>query len=125
MEATARQLIALFQYKSYRLLDTQIFRARSGRSGNLSGTLPGSVQSFTFSAQPSLNSGPAPRTIRLAALRLSFTRPTVIDGKTQYERSGIETEINEREGQKTVVGKSNIAGSDDAIILVVTLKVIE
>jgi hypothetical protein len=72
-----------------------------------------------------VDSGPAPRTIRLGQLRFDVSRTVVVDGKAQVNRSGINTNIDVREGQKTVVGKSNITGTDDAIILVVTPKVIE
>jgi len=125
LEATVRQLRGLFPYKSYKTLDTQLLRVRSGGYGDLSGTMPGGTQTFFFLAQPTVNPGPAPRTIRLAPLRLEFRKSIVVDGKTQNESRGITTPIDVREGQKTVVGKSNIAGSDDAIILVVTPKVIE
>jgi hypothetical protein len=39
--------------------------------------------------------------------------------------SGIRTDVDVREGQKVVVGKSNISGSVDALILIVTAKVVE
>ncbi|MEO5923458.1 MAG: hypothetical protein ABIR70_06500 [Bryobacteraceae bacterium] len=123
LEPTVRQLRALFPYKSYKVIDTQIFRAKSGKYGDISGTLPGSVDIFNFVAAPTVNVGPAPRTVHLGNLRLSFRKARVVDGKTQYDSFGINTDIDAREGQKTVVGKSNIAGSEDAIILVVTPKV--
>jgi len=39
--------------------------------------------------------------------------------------AGIHTEITVREGQKVVVGKSNMGGTDQALILVVTANVTE
>jgi hypothetical protein len=37
----------------------------------------------------------------------------------------INTSLDAREGQKVVVGKSNMRGSDDAMILVITPRVLE
>jgi hypothetical protein len=123
LESTVRQLRALFPYKSYKVLDTEIFRAKSGKYGDLSGTLPGSAQTFLFYVAPTVNAGKAPRSIHLGSLRLSFQRRLVVDGKTQGENWGINTSVDAVEGQKTVVGKANILGSEDAIILVVTPRI--
>jgi hypothetical protein len=38
---------------------------------------------------------------------------------------GVHTDIDVREGQKVVVGKANIDNADNALILVLTAKVIE
>jgi hypothetical protein len=37
----------------------------------------------------------------------------------------VKTNIDIREGQKVVVGKANIDGSNAALILVVTVKIVE
>ena len=128
LDATVRQLRALFPYKSYRILDTVLLRSRSGQSTEASGTLPGSDSFYTFRFQPSVGSGPAPRVVRLGNLRLSIRLKSYQDAaKTQFQYldSGINTDLDAREGQKTVVGKSNVTGTDDAIFLVVSPKVIE
>lgn len=39
--------------------------------------------------------------------------------------ANLATSLDAREGQKVVVGKSNVRGTDDAIILVITPRVIE
>lgn len=126
LEATVRQLRSIFPYKSYRVMDTQIVLGRSGiRDLNVSGTVPGMASIYTFRVQPNVVPGPAPRMVHLIGLDLTLSEPTVIDGKTQYRQSTIRTEIDAREGQKTVVGKTSLGTSDDAIILVITPKVIE
>lgn len=121
LEPTVKQLRALFPYKSYSVMDTQILRARSGRSAEASATIDGYV--FSYKAQPTVNPGKAPRSIRLGRLEAGFRSPMVVDGKTQYQYNGIITELDALEGQKTVVGKSNLG--PDAVIVVVTPKVIE
>lgn len=125
LESTVRQLRTLFPYKSYKMLDTQIFRGRSGKSGGLDGTLPGGSDTFNLYVSVSVDAGPAPQTVRMSELRFGVTRAMLVDGKTQYGRSNINTSFDAREGQKTVVGKSNITGTDDAIVLVVTPKVMD
>ena len=39
--------------------------------------------------------------------------------------AGITTDIDVREGQKVVVGKANIDNSDNALILILTAKVVD
>jgi hypothetical protein len=58
-------------------------------------------------------------------LDVSTPRGTDKDGKVNYRSVGISTDIDAAEGQKIVVGKSNFNGSDDALILVVTAKVVQ
>jgi hypothetical protein len=128
LEATVRQLRALFPYKSYRVLDTLFMRGRNGNRVELNGTLPGDNSSYQFQYSGTLMPGPAPRTVRLDKLDLGFRLKSFTDAaKTQYQfmPSGIQTNLDAREGQKTVVGKANMTGTEDAIILVVTPRVIE
>jgi hypothetical protein len=127
LESTVRQLRGLFTYKSYKLLDTQIFRARSGNLIETAGNIPGTqLSTFQFSAQPFVTAGTAPRSIRLARLRMSVNQPapdaTRPTGPFSTQISG---EFDAKEGQKTVVGKANLVNSEDAIILVITPKIIE
>jgi hypothetical protein len=78
---------------------------------------------------------PAPeRQIRLDHLELGVDVPHAVaifgapeDGKTpfEYKRVGLKTDIDVREGQKVVVGKATLDGTGQALILVVTAKVIE
>ena len=42
-----------------------------------------------------------------------------------YSISTISTDIDAGEGQKIVVGKSSINGFEDALILVITAKIVE
>jgi len=129
LDGTVRQLRSLFPYKGYRVLDTLVIRSRSGRETVTNGTLPGSDSSYDFRFRPEVAAGPVPRIVRLGSLQLSVKMRSYPDpaDKTRYQflDSGIRTELDAREGQKTVVGKSNVSGTDDAIILVVSPKVIE
>jgi hypothetical protein len=73
------------------------------------------TMSYTFQVQPSaVTDDPNGRLIRLDNLNLS------VEGGDH--NAGIHTEITVREGQRVVVGKSNI-GSGGSVILVVSAKV--
>jgi len=114
LESTVRQLRGLFPYKGYRVLDTLMIRAHDGRELQQRGTLPGGERGYQFSARLSVRAGGSPRTVSFQNLVLTISN-----------NSEIRTDLDAREGQKTVVGKANVAGTDDAIILVITPKVIE
>ena len=43
----------------------------------------------------------------------------------QYVETGINTDVDIREGQRVVVGKANMDGTDRASIVVLTAKVVE
>jgi len=74
---------------------------------------------YEFVVRPSaVTEDPGGRLIRLDTLSLSLRVPGGMD-------AGINTEITIREGQKVVVGKSNMGAPDQALILVVTAKVTE
>ena len=128
LEATVRQLRALFPYKNYRVLDTQVLRGRDGAAVEFSGTLPGSDSVYNLKYTPRVSPGAAPRSVRAQRLEFGARIKGFSDAaKTiaQFVPTGIITDVDAREGQKTVVGKSNVSGTDDAIILVITAKVIE
>ncbi len=131
LESTVRQLRTQFRYKSYRVMDVQVIRGRDTQSVETNSALPGTNSSFSnvrISYRPRVTPGPAPRSVRLEAFRFNVRMQVYMDaGKTQTTNveGGITTEIDAREGQRTVVGKSNIAGTEDAIFLVVSPKVIE
>jgi len=135
LDATVRQLKSLFPYASYRVMDTLLLRGRDGRDTSDNGMLPGTDTFYDLKFHADVAPGPAPHTVRLRDLRLGIRMkmlsgpPTLPDGtpnnQFQYINAGIQTDIDAREGQKTVVTKSNVSGTDDAIILVVSPKVIQ
>jgi hypothetical protein len=130
LEATVRQLRSAFPYKSYRVLDTLVLRARgSGQDLSSNGTLPGGQSYYTLSVNPTVNSGPSPRSVRLNRLRLDLRQEikgsTGGVGVSSFANGGLYTELDAKEGQKTVIGKANIVNTEDAIFLVITPKVIE
>jgi hypothetical protein len=121
LQATVKQLRSLFAYKSYRVMESFVQRGRDGQQASLSGTLPASQNQYQFSYRAHVLPGSAPRMIRIDALR--FTLRFLDNG--QFYEAGINTDLDTREGQKVVVGKSNVRGTADAVLLVVTPKVVE
>jgi len=69
--------------------------------------------------------------IRIDGLKVGLKIPVVSAGagggqkQYQYLDTGINTDVDIREGQKVVVGKANMDGSDRASIVVLTAKVVE
>ncbi len=124
LASTVKQLKALFPYKSYKVMDSWLTRSRDRQNSENSGTLPGTQINYQFHVTPSI--GPTsggPRSVRLGNLRLGLQIPN--ETHTNFVTAGINTDLDAKEGQKTVVGKSNISGTEDALILVVIPKVIE
>ena len=73
-------------------------------------------------------SGDAPHAVHLDGLNLQLSRPSAIikDGKQVSESvARIYTDLDIREGQKTVVGKSSINSGGDALILVIVAKIVD
>jgi hypothetical protein len=138
LASTVKQLHGLFAYKSYKLSDTLVLRGRSGRPYNgreteTEGMLPGTTNLTYRLTYNSLEVSPGdPRTIHINALGFSLRGPhvtstskdNVTTDHTQIP-ANIFTDLDVREGQKTVVGKSSVNSAGDALILVIVPKIVE
>ncbi|MBZ5593974.1 MAG: hypothetical protein LAP39_17170 [Acidobacteriia bacterium] len=129
LEPVIKQLKSVFNYQGFRLLGTLSWRGRDGAGGVVTGLLPSvsgdSAQQtyYTFKASSvAITSEGKERTIRINDLRLQLDF-TVKGAGMQH--ASIDTSIDAREGQKIVVGKANIDNADNALILILTAKVIE
>ena len=131
LASTAKQLHGVFAYKGYDLLDSFVLRGRDGQGSNgrpasADGTIRNSTYTFRYEHAAVLDG--APRVVNLQNLSLQIRTP---DGKfdengnPRYKTTGVSTDIDIRDGQKVVVGKSDIANSESPLILVVTAKVVE
>ena len=138
LESVVTQLKRTFSYTAYRLSDTLIARVRDGAGVQVEALGSG---------------GPNPPARRTHALRASRAAITARDGASvvslkklrflvqipvptgppgseakayQYKDVGVETEdLDLREGQKVVVGKTGVGDGGDALILVLTAKVVD
>jgi hypothetical protein len=133
LASTAKQLHGVFAYKSYRILQSFVLRDRENGNQNYSqpstsGTIPGSGSTYDFQYRTLTVSAGTPRIVHIDGLRFSVQTPTGTrdkDGRPEHENSTINTDLDAGDGQKVVVGKSNLRGSDDPLILVITAKVVE
>jgi hypothetical protein len=134
LNSTVKQLHGLFTYKSYKLADSLMLRARAARPYNnqqqqVEGTLPGLRYTLAYS---NLSVSPEPpRTIHIDGLnfRLNGPQTTTESGRTTTAYTDtlarLSVDLDLKEGQKTVVGKSSINPAGDALILVIVPKVAE
>jgi hypothetical protein len=125
-----KQLHNLFAYKSYRVMDTFFIRSGSANfsptgSPSTSGILPGTNSEYNFTYRDSLVAGGS---VHFGELRLDVATPTTErnkDGRIVNRNVGIHTSVDVPEGQKVVVGKSSFTGGDEALILVLSVKIIK
>jgi len=120
LESTIKQLRGVFSYKNYRLVETLITRAQNEREIQMSGMLPklGLGGSYNFSTRVFVTDS-TPRSLRLQNLKLQLQE------RNSGASSGITTDLDAKEGQKVVVGKSSLTGSVEAVFLIVVPKVVE
>lgn len=131
LATTAKQLHGVFAYKGYQLLDSFVLRGRDGQGLNgggasADGTIRNSTYSFRYN-RASVLDGP-PKIVNLQNLNLQIRMPTGMrneKGQPEYKTTGLSTDIDIRDGQKVVVGKSDLNNGESPLILVVTAKVVE
>ncbi len=138
LDPVIKQLKGIFSYKSFRLLDSFVLRSRSGQGGNTSGFVPPMPDSnvpainkivYQFKYQHVTIDGPDnARAVRFDGLHLGIRVPVGGDGKggISYVEAVVSTDVDVREGKKVVVGKTSaVEGSDSALILVISAKVVD
>ena len=138
LEGVVKQLKATFAFKGFRTIDTLVVRSRDKQSADVKGLarfdndIPNpSTYGFGYKAA-SILSDEKGRSIRLDGLR--FNAGIVVKRQSEAASSvfgydaldaGFGTDVDVREGQKVVVGKAAIGGTNSALILVITAKVLE
>jgi hypothetical protein len=138
LDPVVKQLKGIFSYKGYRLLDSFVLRSRDAERGDTSGFVPplpdtnvpaGNKIIYQFKYnRVSLDGSDTARVIRFDGLRLGIRVPVGGDGKggISYVEAGISTDVDVPEGKKVVVGKTSaVEGSDSALILVISAKVVD
>lgn len=121
LAAPLKQMHALLPYKSYRVVDTIVLRGRDGQGahtqGMLAATGTGSKPQYTLDYSQASVTAQGGNMIRLD--RLSFG--VKIGGNSL----AMNTNLDVHEGQKVVVGKTSVNGMEEAIILILSAKVID
>ncbi len=138
-----KQLRAVFPFKSYELLSTMLMRSGQSMPSSTTGMMKSLQNNPDFSVPGSYKiyydaatvSDDVPPNIHLRNFIFSAKIPFLSsalknkDGSnatTQYQQSefGIQTDVDLREGQKVVVGTSNIEPGGATIFVVVTAKLL-
>jgi len=139
LDSAIGQVSSIFPYKSYNLFDAVVVRMEEGEGRNanrgyVAGALPQGQQTFPAGGMYDLSVASVGMTEAVPAnlLRLNnFSLNLQIhagldkDGKDKYQHVSVATNIDMKEGQKIVVGKANIDGSENALIVVLTAKVVD
>ncbi len=136
LEGVTKQLKNLFSYQGFRLLDTMVLRVRDGESGEASavGTPPADFPTNLYAKTVyqarftgvGVSGDDKIRLLRIRELKFGARIPYSTGGSGyQFNEVGFNTGIDVREGQKVVVGKANVDGSNNAMTLVVTARVVE
>jgi hypothetical protein len=136
LEPVAKQLRSAFAYQSFKLLETSITRGREngelGGSGHLPVSNPDSSMKRTYSfrvERVSMSPGEKADMIRFDKLEFWVHSPDIVKTnvtkKPEFTTAGIRADLDVREGQKVVVGKSNFDGAEGAFFLIVTAKVVD
>ncbi|MBV8841912.1 MAG: hypothetical protein JO307_03790 [Bryobacterales bacterium] len=144
LASTIKQLHGLFSYKMYKLADTVVLRGRAVPRGEVpfgnqrtdaTGVLPGPGDLHYYFSYNTLNITPDnPRTVHVNNLTFRISgrrRVTTLEknltttSEVTDNPASISTDLDLREGQKTVVGKSSVNAAGDALILVIVPKVTE
>jgi len=138
LEPVIAQLKGVFQYKGFRVLESFMLRSRSGDGASTNGflpPLPGTsppanskiLYYFRFQRASVDSEGSSP-VVRYNDLSLQVKIPMAIGfkGDTTYSEATIQTNVDVPAGKKLVVGKTSaVEGSDSALFLVISAKVVD
>jgi len=137
LTAVAQQLRSVFGLKAIRVLETAVLRGREGTGAQTNGIMASPAK---VDAQATYNiryqhSGIAATDkgiiINLGNLGFNAKIPLPVgggnglQGNTQIYDTSISTDVDVREGQKVVVGKSSVDSGSQSIFLVVSAKVVD
>jgi hypothetical protein len=143
LDAVVKQLRSAFSFKNYRLAATLLNRVKNG--GRLSLSWAGGpllALSAATTATPEFNEfyvgnvklikdEDGRDAVQMLDFNFGARIPIQVSSVAsngsavptiQYEKTGIKTDINVREGEPTIVGTLNVGPSGDVLIIVVTAK---
>jgi hypothetical protein len=132
LEGVAQQLRGTFGFKGVRLLETAVIRGRANSGSETSGLMPSATKPEAAARYHirygalNVTSEEKVSRARYNALRISFTIPyTGPDGRSYNQDLHINTDIDIREGQKVVVGKTSIDTASQSLFVVVSAKIVD
>jgi hypothetical protein len=131
------QLKSVFTFKDYRMLDILTLRTRSGSSAETTGILTSgasprlslfSIRDATVSEDNSvvrinrMHAG-----LRIPVLRANTAaakNPGEAANRIEYMNTGIDQDVDIKEGQKVVVGRASLEGPEKALFIILTAHII-
>jgi hypothetical protein len=121
------QLKNTFTFKEYRMLDVLTIRTRAGSPADTTGILEAGQNAprlSTFSIRNATVSDDG-ATVRIDRMHAGVRIPVApAQGKANYTDTGIDQDIDVKEGQKVVVGRSSLDGPAQALFVILTAKVL-
>jgi hypothetical protein len=137
LASTMNSMRGVFSYKSYKLINAFTLRGRNGGGAEMAGDLPMNMWTYDFKYGTANVYENTPGVVHINRLRLeiskkisgiSMVRPNNTPNPVSQLNSGmvalVSTDLDVKEGQKTVVGQSAVNGTD-ALFLVIVPKVLE
>jgi hypothetical protein len=129
LEGTIKQLKSIFNYQHFDVLDVAFLRGREHEHTEASGNLfiaGQTTQYQIFFERSGVTVDGQARLIRLDNLRFSGRVRVSAPGQgMSFHEVSLRTNVDVREGQKVVVGKTGMPGGDKALVLVVSGKIVE
>jgi hypothetical protein len=136
LEPVIKQLRKTFTYQSFRLLESAVVRGRENAPLQTSGQLlvPSKPEDLKrtyhlFTDRVSISPSEKGNMVRFDRLRFTLRAPDYVvmnlTKKAEYIDSGVNADIDVREGQKVVVGKSSLDAAEGTFFLIVTAKVVD
>jgi hypothetical protein len=123
------QLKGAFTFKEYKMLDVLTLRTRAGSVAKTSSILnaasPAQTSQFSIYNATVSEDG---TTIRIDRMHAGLRIPvggSAQKGPEYFADSGIDQDVDVKEGQKVVVGRSSLAGPQQALFLILTAHVIQ
>ena len=132
LEGVAKQLRSLFGYRDLKLLDTAWIRAIEHSSGAVSGSVAGLAEGSKVPSKytmrfksASVGAEEKGNVIYLSDFMFNYQLPyEAAMGTTSWVDLGFNTDLSIADSQKVVVGKSRTGNADQALILVLSARVV-
>jgi hypothetical protein len=135
LEGVAKQLKGTFALARLSLVDAAVIRARSGSEASSEGIFhgvgdPDSPANYRIRVDPvEVTSNEQGRVIRLSHLGFTLGMTVTTGSGSSLHRDkyqeNLHTDIEFREGQKAVIGRTSAAGAGESLFLVVSGKIVE
>ncbi len=132
--SVVKQLRAIFPYKTYDLLSTMLIRSREGTRAGNDGVMhaltkaPAAPFPSTYSVNYSdstVSTDDGTAMVHLRDFRFITRMPVGSGSQWQLKEVSINTDVDLRDGQKVVVGKSNVGSSDSALFVVLSARLVQ